>query len=74
MNIILFAVYFLLLIVALIFAGAIVYHMLTYSREDLSIEYVRSAQRNLIIYLVSSGAVLISSIVGAIILFFMLRI
>jgi len=71
MNIILLSIYFLLLIVSLIFSGAIVYHMFTYSREDFSIEYVTSAQKNLVIYLIYGGAILISSIVGAIILFFM---
>ena len=72
MSLILISIYVLLLIVTLIFSGAIVYHMLTYSREDFSIEYVRLAQKNLIIYLVAGGAILISSIVGAVILFFIL--
>lgn len=72
-TLILFSIYFLLLIIALIFAGAIVYHMLTYSREDFDSGYVRLAQKNLVIYLVSAGVILISSIVGAIILYFMFR-
>lgn len=72
MNLILISIYFLLLVVSLIFSGAIVYHMLAYSREDFNIEHIRSAQKNLVIYLVFGGAVLISSIVGAVILFFML--
>ncbi|MBU1082946.1 hypothetical protein KKE14_00680 [Patescibacteria group bacterium] len=54
---------------SLIFAGAIIYHMLTYSREDFSVEYVRSAKKNLIVYLISGGAILIGSIVVAGILF-----
>jgi len=69
MSIILLSIYFLLLVVSLIFAGAIIYHMLTYSREDFSVEYVRSAKKNLIVYLISGGAILIGSIVVAGILF-----
>ena len=69
MNIILLSIYFLLLVVSLIFSGAIIYHMLTYSREDFSIEYVRSAKKNLTIYLISGGSILIGSIVIAGILF-----
>lgn len=68
--IVLLSFYFLLLVVSIIFSGAIIYHMLTYSREDFSIEYVRSAQKNLVVYLVSAGSVLVSSIIAASFIFF----
>lgn len=75
MNIILLVIviYLIILIVSLVYAGMIVYHVLTYDREGFSPDYIQLAQRNLALFLIVAGVVLVSSIVGAIIFSFVIK-
>lgn len=73
METILLTIYIVLLLVALSFAGIIVYHyyVLKHHRADFPPQEGRYAQRALWTYLIIGGAVLITSIVIASILFLM---
>ena len=73
METILLTIYIVLLLVALSFAGIIIYHyyVLKHHRADFPSREGQCAQKALWIYLIIGGTVLIASIIIASILFLM---
>lgn len=69
MDAILLTGYIILLLIALIYASIIIYHILKYHREDLSPRQASYAKKALWVYITVSGFILIISIVLATILF-----
>lgn len=72
-SIIIWTVYFVLLFVALVYAGLIVYHIFKYRYDDLPREQAQYAGKALAIYLGLGGlAVLLSLFIALLILAFRL--
>ena len=69
MDAIILTGYIILLLIALVYSGVIVYHILKYHKEDLSPRRAIYAKKALWVYIAVGGIILIVSIVVATILF-----
>jgi heme/copper-type cytochrome/quinol oxidase subunit 2 len=71
--IIIWTVYFVLVFLALVYAGLIVYHIFKYRYDDLPREQGQYAGKALAIYLGLSGLILLLSIFAALLLILLFR-
>lgn len=69
MDAILLTGYIILLLIALVYSGVIIYHMLKYYQEDLSPRRASYAKKALWLYITVSGFILVMSIIIGVILF-----